>query len=232
MNVVDAHHHFWDTTSGEFDYDWMTDDLAAIRGRFGPAELQPALTERGVGHTVLVQTLPSVAETEGVSPGRGLDRVRRRRGRLGGPDRPGRGRDARPAEGRPDGHDLVGIRHQAQDEPDPDWLADPRSSGLGAWSGPGSPTTCSWRARELPAALALVRSRPECPILVGHHIAKPNIREHEIEPWASGMRALTGHPNVWVKVSGMIEEADWTAWRTDDLRPYVDMVPTGSGRTG
>ena len=43
----------------------MTDDLAAIRGRFGPAELQPALAERGVEHTVLVQTIPSLAETEG-----------------------------------------------------------------------------------------------------------------------------------------------------------------------
>jgi L-fuconolactonase len=38
------------------------------------------------------------------------------------------------------------------------------------------------------------------------------------------MRPFAELPNVWVKVSGMIEEADWQAWRPDDLRPYVDRV--------
>ena len=224
MSVVDAHHHFWDTNSDEFHYDWMTDDLAAIRGRFGPAELQPALAERGVGHTVLVQTLPSLAETAGyLEIAASTDFVA---GVVGWVDLTDTGVAEAIArlKDRPDGNGLVGIRHQAQDEPDPDWLALPEVlRGVAAVAQAGLAYDVLIHSRELPAALALVRSRPECRFVVDH-IAKPNIREHEIEPWASGMRALAVLPNVWVKVSGMIEEAGWTTWRPDDIRPYVEMV--------
>ncbi len=224
MSVVDAHHHFWDTTTGEFTYDWMTDDLTAIRGRFGPAELQPALAERGVEHTVLVQTLPSLPETEGylaIAAATGFVA-----GVVGWVDLtdPGVAETIARLRDRPDGRGLVGIRHQAQDEPDPDWLALPEVlRGVAAVARAGLAYDVLIHSRELPAALALVRSRPECRFVVDH-IAKPNIREHEIEPWASGMRALAVLPNVWVKVSGMIEEAGWTTWRPDDIRPYVEMV--------
>ena len=35
------------------------------------------------------------------------------------------------------------------------------------------------------------------------------------------MKPLADYPNVWVKVSGMITEADWEKWTPDDLAPYV-----------
>ena len=224
MSVVDAHHHFWDTTTGEFTYGWMTDDLAAIRGRFGPAELQPALAERGVEHTVLVQTIPSLAETEGylaIAATTGFVA-----GVVGWVDLtdPGVAETIARLRDRPDGRGLVGIRHQAQDEPDPDWLARPDvKRGVAAVAEAGLAYDILVQSRELPAALELVRSRPDGRFVVDH-IAKPDIREHEIEPWASRMRAIAASPNVWVKVSGMIEEAGWTTWRPADIRPYVDMV--------
>ncbi len=56
------------------------------------------------------------------------------------------------------------------------------------------------------------------------HIAKPNIKAGEVEPWVSRMRPLADHPNVTVKVSGMITEADWATWRPEDLRPYVQRL--------
>ncbi len=119
---------------------------------------------------------------------------------------------------------LVAIRHQAHDEPDPDWLSLPQvKRGVAAVEQAGLAYDVLVRSRELPAAWALIRSQPGCRFVVDH-IAKPNIAEHEIEPWASRMRQLADLPNVWVKVSGMIEEADWKTWRSDDLRPYVDRV--------
>ena len=39
---VDSHHHFWDTTSGRFDYYWMSDEFAAIKGVRGPDRAAPA----------------------------------------------------------------------------------------------------------------------------------------------------------------------------------------------
>src|SRR4030081_2951330 len=59
--VVDAHHHFWDPTRR--DYPWMGDDLAAIRRPFGAAELATLIAAEGVDRTVLVQAIPSLAET-------------------------------------------------------------------------------------------------------------------------------------------------------------------------
>jgi L-fuconolactonase len=79
------------------------------------------------------------------------------------------------------------------------------------------------RSRELPAALDLVRAFPENSFVIDH-IAKPCIREHEIEPWASRMAPLAAFPKVWVKLSGMIEEDDWASWTADDLKPYVQRL--------
>jgi L-fuconolactonase len=38
------------------------------------------------------------------------------------------------------------------------------------------------------------------------------------------MKPRAEFPNVWVKVSGMIEEADWDSWKPDDLVPYVQRL--------
>ena len=79
------------------------------------------------------------------------------------------------------------------------------------------------RARELPAALEIVREFPDSRFVVDH-IAKPDIKAGEIELWASRMEPLAAYPNVWVKVSGMITEADWERWTPDDLVPYVQRL--------
>ena len=38
------------------------------------------------------------------------------------------------------------------------------------------------------------------------------------------MRALAACPNVSAKLSGLVTEADWSAWTPDDLRPYLDVA--------
>ena len=222
--VVDAHHHFWDTSSPDFAYDWMTDALAAIRGRFGPDELRPLLGQRSVDCTILVQALPSPRETAWFLETAGTtDFVA---GVVGWVDLT----DPRIEEAlaqlrdRPDGTKLVGIRHQAQDEPDPGWLARPDvQRGVAAVGRAGLAYDILILSHQLPAAVELVRSQPDCRFVLDH-IAKPDIKGRVLEPWATHMQQLAELPNVWVKVSGMIEEADWQAWRTEDLRPYVGRV--------
>jgi L-fuconolactonase len=36
------------------------------------------------------------------------------------------------------------------------------------------------------------------------------------------MKPLANHPNIHCKLSGLVTEANWTSWQTDDLRPYVE----------
>lgn len=222
--TVDSHHHFWDTSDPRFDYYWMTGEFAALRGQLGPEELRPWLVENGVDRTVLVQTIPSLAETEGfLATAADTDFVA---GVVGWVDLvdPAVADTIARLQARPDGANLVSIRHQAHDEPDPDWLArDDVRRGVEAVMAAGLAYDVLVRSRELPAALDLVRSVPDGRFVVDH-IAKPNIKEHEIEPWASRMRPLADHPGVYVKVSGMITEADWTAWTPNDLSPYVQRL--------
>ena len=59
--IVDAHQHFWDPARAE--YAWMTDDVAPLRRRFGPEDLEPLLREHGVTGTVVVQARHSLDET-------------------------------------------------------------------------------------------------------------------------------------------------------------------------
>ncbi len=222
--TVDSHHHFWDTSDPRFDYYWMTDDLAAIRGHYGPEELRPWLAGSGVDRTVVVQTIPSVEETRGfLATAASTDFLAGVVGWVDLTDPAVTDAIAGLRDG-PGGASLVSIRHQAHDEPDSGWLvrADVRR-GIEEVLRAGLAYDVLVRSRELPAALALVRSMPDGRFVVDH-IAKPNIKEGEIEPWASRMRPLAEHPGVYVKVSGMITEADWGGWTPDQLVPYVQRL--------
>jgi L-fuconolactonase len=72
-------------------------------------------------------------------------------------------------------------------------------------------------------ALELVRRCPEVTFVLDH-IGKPDIKNGLREPWASQMRELARMPNVVVKLSGVITEADRQHWRAEDVKPYVEHV--------
>jgi L-fuconolactonase len=218
--IVDAHHHFWDPA--EADYPWLTDELAAMRRRFGPEDLEPLLAATSVERTILVQTRSSVAETEAflataartpfiagvvgwvdlLDPAVG-DALARLRGGIGG-------------------QTLVGIRHQVHDEPDPDWLRRPDARrGIAAVGAAGLAYDLLVRPRELPAALDTVRALPDVRFVIDH-LAKPLIRDGQLQPWAELIRPFGDLGNAWCKVSGLVTEADWATWRPEDLEPFVD----------
>lgn len=220
--TIDAHHHFWDPDRAE--YPWMTDELAAIRRRFDPSDLRPLLQPAGVDRTVLVQTRHSLEETvEYLETAAATDFVA---GVVGWVDltKPDVGDDIARLKARPDGRYLVGIRHLVHDAPDPEWLnrSDVRR-GLAAVGDAGLVYDLLTRTRELPACLATVTALPGMRFVIDH-IAKPPIASGRLDDWAAAMAPLASHPHVWCKLSGMVTEADWQAWRPADLKPYVDKV--------
>jgi L-fuconolactonase len=93
-------------------------------------------------------------------------------------------------------------------------------SGLGAVAEAGLTYDLLVRARELPAATEVARRLPGLRLVLDH-LAKPSISTQQIPPWASAIGEIAGLPNVTCKVSGMVTEADWTAWRPADLAPYI-----------
>jgi L-fuconolactonase len=216
---VDAHHHLWDP--GRRAYPWMDESVAAIRRPFGVADLDAAAGPEGFEATIAVQAVSSVEETEelldaAAAPGRVA-------GVVGWVDLadPEVAATLAALRDRPGGRALVGVRHQVHDEPDPDWLLrDQVLEGLAAVADAGLVYDLLVRERELPAARVVAERLPELTLVVDH-LAKPRIREGAMEPWTGGLAALARHPNVACKVSGLVTEADWTAWTPAQLVPYV-----------
>jgi L-fuconolactonase len=219
--VIDAHHHFWDPAKAS--YPWMTDALAPIRRRFGPDDLEPLLAPNGVDRTVLVQTRSSFDETrEFLATAAQHDFIA---GVVGWVDLTGDvAKQIARLRSEPGGKKLVGIRHQVHDEANPEWLdkKDVRR-GIAAVGKASLAYDILVRTRELPAALSLVKALPEMRFVIDH-IAKPPIASGEIDEWAARMRPLAALPNVFVKLSGLVTEADWKRWTVRDITPYVQRV--------
>jgi L-fuconolactonase len=216
---VDAHHHLWDPRRRA--YPWMDESVAAIRRPFGVEDLDAAAGPQGFGRTVAVQAVSGVEETEELlAVAAASDRVV---GVVGWVDLAGPGVASTLAalRARPCGEALVGVRHQVHDEPDPGWLLrDQVLAGLAAVAAAGLAYDLLVRERELPAARAVAERLPELTLVVDH-LAKPRIREQAMDPWAGELAALARQPNVACKVSGLVTEADWNAWTTGQLVPYV-----------
>jgi L-fuconolactonase len=220
---IDAHHHFWDPA--RYSYPWMAGDaMDPVSRAFTPEDLRGALEEEHIGGTVLVQTVSSLQETrEFLQLAAATDYIE---GVVGWVDltSPSVADDLDALLDGSDGQWLTGIRHQVHDEPDPDWLArtDVRR-GLAAVQQRGLTYDLLVQARELPAALDTVREFPSLRFVLDH-IAKPRITDGRDDPWSQRMPALAAQPNVAVKLSGMVTEADWATWTPDDLRPFVSRV--------
>ncbi len=220
--VVDSHQHFWDPARA--DYPWMTDDLAALRRPFGPADLRPELVAAGVDYTVLVQTRSSEEETRAF-----MDTAAATpfvAGVVGWVDltAPDVADRLAALKARPDSATLVSVRHQAHDEPDARWLLrEDVRRGLRAVEDADLAYDLLVRTRELPAALETARAFSGLRLVIDH-IAKPPIKDGDIDEWAAAMAPFEEQRHVYCKLSGMVTEAGWQDWTPRDLKPYIDRV--------
>jgi len=208
---VDAHHHVWDLRDRE--QPWLDGPWAdPIRRTWTEADLEPHLAAHDFDATVVVQTSSSVAETrELLALARQSDRIAAVVGwaDLTDPDGPR----------LPPG--LAGLRHQVQDEADPDWLARPDvRRGLAAVADAGLVYELLVTPRELAAAVDTVRALPQLRFVLDHG-AKPRIAHGEWQPWAGQLAALAALPNVECKLSGLVTEAAWASWTVEQVLPYA-----------
>lgn len=223
--TVDAHHHLIDPAIR--DYPWIAGRYAPLRRRWDLADLRVQTADLAVDRTIVVQTLADSAETEDF-----LSAAAKSGGLIAGvvgwvdltaadvSDRVDELREA------PGGSRLVGVRHQAHDEPDPDWLARPDViRGLRVLAERGLAYDLLVRPRELPATLAAVEAVEGLSFVIDHG-AKPEIAAGVTEPWRERLAAIAARPNVTCKVSGLVTEAAWASWTVQDLQPYVDELVT------
>lgn len=217
---IDAHHHLWDLTVR--DQEW-TVDFPGIRRSFFLDDLRPELVRNAVDGTVLVQTITVAAETpELLALAACTPEVL---GVVGWVDltAPDVADAIARLKGLPGGDLLVGVRHQVQSEPDPEWLLrDDVGRGLRAVADAGLVYDILVTHHQLAAAVKAVDTVPGLRWVLDH-AGKPAIGGGLMDPWRDQLTALAAHEAVSCKLSGLVTEAgeDWSA---DRLRPYAHHV--------
>ncbi|MGA8116961.1 MAG: amidohydrolase family protein, partial [Actinocatenispora sp.] len=78
------------------------------------------------------------------------------------------------------------------------------------------------RVDQLAAAARAAAAVPEVRFVLDH-LGKPRIAAGAdgLVEWRTAVAPLARCPNVTMKLSGMVTEADPARWTVDDLRPYV-----------
>ena len=231
MDVIDAHHHVWDLTVR--DQEWISGpELAPIRRSFGPDDLRPLAAAAGVTATIVVQTVTVPEETPELLALADSDPLVA--GVVGWTDltAPDVADTLARLRGLPGGDRLVGIRHQVQGEPDPDWLRRPDVlRGLRAVAAAGLVYDLLVLPHQLPAAAHAAAAVPELEFVLDH-AGKPPVASGLLEPWEGAVRALAARANTACKLSGLVTEAAPGAGQAD-FAPYARVIldAFGPGRT-
>ncbi|CCH53321.1 amidohydrolase 2 [Fibrisoma limi BUZ 3] len=214
--TIDAHQHFW-FYDPERDT-WITDEMAAIRRDFLPADLEPVLKENGIDGCVAVQADQSEAETLFlIKMAESYDIVR---GVVGWADLRAENIYER-LEAFSQYEEVKGFRHVAQAEPD-DFLTRPDViRGIRQLAAFDLTYDILIYPQQLKSALHLVRAVPEVKFVIDH-LAKPRVSEQRINTWSNFMAEIARQPNVYCKLSGLVTEADWQNWSKKDFFPYLD----------
>jgi L-fuconolactonase len=124
----------------------------------------------------------------------------------------------------PGGARLVGMRHQLQYEADRSWITrEAVRSGLAVLAEHDLCFDIVITADQLPAVTETVAAVPQLRFVLDH-AGKPAIASHDLTSWQADIARLAELPNVACKLSGLVTEADPTAWRQADLDPVIDRV--------
>ncbi|MEO6286074.1 MAG: amidohydrolase family protein [Dyadobacter sp.] len=216
--VIDSHQHFW--IYDEARDSWITQDMKVIRKDFLADDLRPILKANDVDGCVAVQASQSESETDFL-----LQQAEANgfvKGLVGWVDL--RAEDLYDQlEKYSQFEKLKGFRHVVQGEPEGFLLQPNFIKGVGQLVAFGFTYDILIHQRQVQEAFNFAVKLPNVHFVLDH-IAKPLIKNGEIQPWADDIRKLAELPNVHCKVSGMVTEGDWQNWEKADFRPYLDVV--------
>lgn len=216
---IDSHQHFW-----KFDPvrdSWIDDSMAAIRRDFYPPDLEPILNKHNIDGCIAVQADQSETETEFLlSLADKHDFIKGVVGWVNLMDPHVRERIAHYSSFKK----LKGIRHVLQGEPDRAYMLNPQfMKGIAALKNYDLAYDILIFPDQLGYTNQFVKNVSGVRYVIDH-IAKPDIKNGNIEKWANNMKIIAQHENVWCKISGMVTEADWQNWKITDFEPYLDVV--------
>ena len=217
--LIDTHHHYWNYNP--VDFDWIDDEMTAIRRNFLPVDLKAILSANGVDGVVSVQARQCLAETDWLLEMAAENEFMR--GVVGWVPLI--------AENIQDILEkytvnpwLKAVRHVIQAEPDPEFIFRRNfNRGVALLKNFGLVYDILIFEHQLVNSMRFVDQHPEQQFVLDH-LAKPQIKAGKLEPWARNLKELARRENVSCKVSGMLTEADYKNWTSEQLRPYLDTV--------
>lgn len=225
MGAIDAHQHFW-----KFDPvrdSWIDADMAVLQKDFLPNDLILHLQENNFEGSVVVQSAQS--EEENLFQ---LDNAARHnfiKGVVGWVDF-----QATNVEERLTYYSsfnmMKGFRHVLQGEQQRDLMLSPGfMNGISKLQQFGFTYDVLIFPDQLQYIQQLIALFPDQKFVIDH-LAKPAIRDKNIQDWKKGIEAIALYENVYCKISGMVTEADWQHWKQEDFIPYLDVVVNAFGK--
>ncbi|WP_396633902.1 amidohydrolase family protein [Maribacter sp. R86514] len=222
--TIDAHQHFWQYEPQK--HAWIDDDMAVIRRDFMPRDLITELKVNEIDGCVAVQADQTIEETNFL-----IDLASENdfiKGVVGWVDF--RASTIKKDLERFSNNTIVkGFRHVVQGEPDPNFLlSKPFLNGIKQLEQYGYTYDILIFPHQLGATLEFVKQFPNQKFMIDH-IAKPYIKDGFYDGWATLMKEIASHENVYCKLSGMITEADYNNWKPNDIMRYLDLVLASFG---
>ena len=213
---VDSHQHFWQWSKG-----WFSRPEPILSRDYLPEDLRPILKAQGMDKTIVVQTSPTVAETDF------LLELAETAGFIGGVvgwlDMESAEFPAALEEYCRKRY-FVAVRPMLQCLPEEDWILRPKvMESLAVIAQAGVPFDFLTLTEHLPYVLKVLDRIPNLHAVMDH-VSKPEIKAGRMQPWQDLMTEVARHPNVYCKLSGMVTEADPENWTLEQLRPYADHV--------
>ncbi|MGE8081262.1 amidohydrolase family protein [Peribacillus loiseleuriae] len=216
---IDAHQHFW--SYNEKEYPWVNKEMSELQRDFLPEDLKMLLKSLDFDGAVAVQARQSIEETRWL-----LELTQKNdfiKGVVGWVDlcSPDIIEQLNQFTENPI---LKGIRHIIHDEADDHFmLREDFQRGISALNDFGLTYDLLLYPKHIPCAIELVKKFPKQSFVLDH-IGKPDIKNQVISPWKEDLTELATYKNVYVKLSGMVTEAEWKTWRKEDFKIYLDIV--------
>jgi L-fuconolactonase len=215
--MIDSHQHFWQVA--RFDYPWMSESLGVLYRDYLPDQLEPILKQNAVSKTVLVQASNSIEESRWLLSM--ADENRFIAGVVGWVDLMAEDID-RQLDELTSHPKFKGVRHLVESEPADDWLIEPQVlRGLKRLSSYKVSYDLLVHTRHLKHIQRVVDTCPDLKLVIDH-MAKPPIASGEISTWRRELTTVAENKHIHCKLSGLVTEASWSSWKTDDLRPFVE----------
>ena len=224
MLRIDTHHHIWKYNPVRDA--WITDEMAAIRKDFLPEDFQAELVKNNFDGAVVVQTDQSEIENEFLlSASARYDFIR---GIVAWVDLQAKNLADRLAF-YSKFEKVKGFRHVLQSEADRTLMLKPSfMNGIAMLNRFGFAYDILIFPDQLKFIPEFVGAFPDQRFVIDH-MAKPAIRDRQIDDWKRNIKEVATYQNVFCKISGMVTEANWNNWKEEDLFPYMDVVVESFG---